>query len=387
MFHAVGLADHRWSYARISDSPAGFEAKMAALSRRGYESIFFKDHDPQRALEAKTVVLTFDDGYLDNWVHVLPVLERHGLRGTVFVNPEFVDPRPLVRPQVAPSSVADAAHRAVGCCAGFLSWDELRRCEQSGVLDVQSHALTHAWYFSGPKIVDFWHPGAATESRGPVWMLWNRFPEAKPRFLTRAEEMETEIPYGTPIYEHGKSLATRRFYPPEALDEALPDFVARNGGPAFFDRPDWRARLLAEAEAGRADEGKFETEAEQMTRVRFELHESKRLLEEQLNKSVDSICWPGGSLTAAALKIARELGYRRFTLPSALRDRPRDAAYADLSPRIGSGIRLDYRGRYLGSPTPREFIWSVERAFGSPFHGWLGRSALALRLAGSYLRR
>jgi hypothetical protein len=219
-------------------------------------------------------------------------------------------------------------------------------------------------------------------------MLWNRFPEAKPYYLTRAQALEREIPYGTPIYEHGKALAVRRYFPSSALDERLAEFVARNGGASLFERPDWRARLETEArsEAAReGNEGRYETEREFEERVRHELSESKRLLETGLDKRVEAICWPGGSLTPKALELARELGYRRFTLPSAWRERPEDPAFRGLAPRIGSGLRRAFRGRELGDPSPREFVWSVERAFGSRLHGGLGKAALALRVVRSRL--
>ena len=45
----------------------------------------------------KDIVLTFDDGYLDNWVFAYPLLEKYNLRGTIFVNPEFVDPSLEIR--------------------------------------------------------------------------------------------------------------------------------------------------------------------------------------------------------------------------------------------------------------------------------------------------
>ena len=45
-------------------------------------------------------MLTLDDGYLDNWVFVLPLLRRYGMRATVFVSSEFIDVH-AVWPKVA----------------------------------------------------------------------------------------------------------------------------------------------------------------------------------------------------------------------------------------------------------------------------------------------
>jgi peptidoglycan/xylan/chitin deacetylase (PgdA/CDA1 family) len=38
-----------------------------------------------------TIIVTFDDGYRDNLVHALPVLERYGVPATIFVTTGFID--------------------------------------------------------------------------------------------------------------------------------------------------------------------------------------------------------------------------------------------------------------------------------------------------------
>jgi peptidoglycan/xylan/chitin deacetylase (PgdA/CDA1 family) len=382
MFHTVGMRRMRWVYPYISDPLDTFESFMAVLHKRGYTSVFFKDHVPGSPRNHKEVVLTFDDGYLDNWVHVLPILQKYGLKGTVFVNPEFADPRDIVRPSVDPASVSDDTHHAVACCAGFLSWKEMREMEATGLMDVQSHSLSHTWYFQGPRIVDFWHPGAATEESGPVWMLWNRFPESKPFYLTQAAECERRIPYGTPIYEHGKALVTRRYYPDRALDQILPEFVDKRGGIRFFENPNWREelqRIATEPTSGRTA-GRLEAEGDYVNRVRHELSESKRIIEERLGKQVNSICWPGGGVSEQVLALAREIGYERFTLPSAWRAARAQGQYADLCPRTGGGGVIRHNNRDIARLSPTEFIWRVERMSGSRFYNFMNKCSVLGRL-------
>jgi peptidoglycan/xylan/chitin deacetylase (PgdA/CDA1 family) len=42
-------------------------------------------------LSNRTIIVTFDDGYHDNLVHALPVLERYGVPATIFVTTGFID--------------------------------------------------------------------------------------------------------------------------------------------------------------------------------------------------------------------------------------------------------------------------------------------------------
>ena len=69
-----------------------------------------------------TLFLSFDDGYLDNWIYVFPMLKKFKYKATIFVSPEFVDPRPIVRPTLEDywndkKSLAEIDNW------GFLSWD------------------------------------------------------------------------------------------------------------------------------------------------------------------------------------------------------------------------------------------------------------------------
>jgi len=391
-FHSVGLDSYRWSYSTISESVQVFEKKMAALRKYGYQTIFFRDYIPHETHDRKEVVLTFDDGYLDNWVVVFPILIKYGLKATIFVNPDFVDRRNVIRPQVYGHDFEGINHSVENCCVGFLSWPEMREMETSGLVDIQSHSLTHTWYFSGPKIIDFWNPGAATDPHGPVWMLWNKFPDIKPYYLTKAIEYESEMPYGTPIYEHAKALVTRRFFPDEGINDVLIKYVHDNGGVDFFRQKDWRKVLYSfvenniETQDVKSNGGFFECENEYLERVRTELFQSKYILEKMLNKKINAISWPGGGVNDQVLAIARSLGYNRFTLPSFWADEKSTGRYSDLSRRISSVTRLEFKGRDLGEGSERDFLWHIERNSGSKLHRWLVRCSVVARLGLSYLK-
>lgn len=42
-------------------------------------------------LPARAASITFDDGYADNYLHALPILQRHGLKATFFISTGFLD--------------------------------------------------------------------------------------------------------------------------------------------------------------------------------------------------------------------------------------------------------------------------------------------------------
>lgn len=67
-----------------------FQADMDFLVSEGYHSLSLdeiKQHvkDPLQGLPEKPVIISFDDGYLDNYTNAFPVLQQHGLKGVFFI--------------------------------------------------------------------------------------------------------------------------------------------------------------------------------------------------------------------------------------------------------------------------------------------------------------
>ncbi|MFO7915436.1 MAG: polysaccharide deacetylase family protein [Candidatus Krumholzibacteriales bacterium] len=356
MFHSAGLRDLEWRSSHISEPLDILKAKFDVIRDEGYRTLFMKEaaeHSGDR--RDKLIHLTFDDGYLDNWVHIFPLLREYGFKATIFVSAEFIDPGESIREQ---KHIYEREHDPVGCCAGFLSFREMKEMEASGLVEIQSHSLTHTWYFNGPEIVDFWHPGAATEAGGPVWMLWNRFPDRKPFYLLEASELENRIPYGSPIYEHGKSLETVRYIPEEKeLSRRLIQLAGQEGG-RIFQKRDWHGelqRLVGEYRDKYGIEGRYESRDEYLKRIRFELEESKRIIENGLGHSIEGICWPGGGVNEECFKLAGEAGYKYFTLPPNI-TLPEIINYAEgIIKRISSPQDLRLKNRYLGYHSRSDF--------------------------------
>jgi peptidoglycan/xylan/chitin deacetylase (PgdA/CDA1 family) len=64
----------------------------------------------------RAVALTFDDGFENHYTNVLPVLRQYGFYATMFVITDRI------------------GHR------GYLSWDQVRKIEESGVAEIGSHS-------------------------------------------------------------------------------------------------------------------------------------------------------------------------------------------------------------------------------------------------------
>lgn len=79
----------------VSVSPEGFARQMEFLKKQNFNVISLNQlveyKDTGADLPPKTVVITFDDGYRDNFVHAFPILKRLNLKATFFVVTEYID--------------------------------------------------------------------------------------------------------------------------------------------------------------------------------------------------------------------------------------------------------------------------------------------------------
>ena len=313
MYHSVGRPDKNWSKFFLTCPFTVFEKRMDLLARRGFNTVSLQElydyMSSGKPLPPKPLVLTFDDGYLDNWVYAYPILKKYGFKGTIYVNASFVDPTIEYRPNLDDvwserASLGELEDR------GFLSWREMKEMVANGVMDIQSHAHTHTWYFNSASIVDFRHPGDRY-----IWIDWNEYPETKYDYRKAIYPPR----YGSPVYSYGPSLSTKRYFPDLALEKTLVDYVDENGGEAFFNRKDWRAELLMLAEdyqkTHRLSDW-VETEEEYLRRVGHELSYPKKKIEQELDKEARFLCWPGGAYNEITLRIASEIGYLSSTYSS-----------------------------------------------------------------------
>jgi peptidoglycan/xylan/chitin deacetylase (PgdA/CDA1 family) len=85
MYHQVSLA-RRDALTVTRDQ---FESHLQYLSQAGYRSITCRElveHlDQGSALPSRPVLITFDDGYLNNLEHAYPLLQRYGFCATMFL--------------------------------------------------------------------------------------------------------------------------------------------------------------------------------------------------------------------------------------------------------------------------------------------------------------
>ncbi|WP_295632786.1 polysaccharide deacetylase family protein [uncultured Mitsuokella sp.] len=102
--------------------PEDFRQQLDYLKSQGYTTISMLDYMKARrgkqALPARPIILTFDDGYEDNYTTLLPILEEYDMKATVYViTNEIGQP-------------------------DYMNWDQLRDMQAHGI-EIGGHTANH----------------------------------------------------------------------------------------------------------------------------------------------------------------------------------------------------------------------------------------------------
>jgi peptidoglycan/xylan/chitin deacetylase (PgdA/CDA1 family) len=129
----------------LSVTPQDFEEQLRYLKKAGYHPITLRDLiyylTIGQRLPRKPIILTFDDGYLDNYIHAYPLLRKYGFVGTFF----------LVTAPI------DEGHEE------YLSWDQVKEMSVDG-MEFEPHTYTHPDLRGQPVDYVVWQIMASKEA-------------------------------------------------------------------------------------------------------------------------------------------------------------------------------------------------------------------------------
>ena len=132
-----------------------FTDHMGYLARAGYTTLtadqFLAFLQGSYQAPLKSVLITFDDGYLDNYVYAYPTLQSLGLHAVVFCVTGWLSdgkPRKHVGESAAPPTCPNHSACKQAIAAGradevMLRWSEVQQMSDDGTIEVHSHTHTH----------------------------------------------------------------------------------------------------------------------------------------------------------------------------------------------------------------------------------------------------
>ena len=109
-----------------------FDQQMSYLASSGYTPIWANELInallTHSQLPGKPVMVTMDDGYADNAIYALPVLQKYGIKANLML-----------------------ASGLVGGNPDMLTWDQVNQLKSSGLIYFTNHTWSHYAISNGPQ--------------------------------------------------------------------------------------------------------------------------------------------------------------------------------------------------------------------------------------------
>jgi peptidoglycan/xylan/chitin deacetylase (PgdA/CDA1 family) len=251
-------------------TPDEFEKQLIHLEQRKYNTIFLEEAYALlykgKQIPPKTVVLTFDLGFIDTWIYAFPLLQKYNMKATIFLATDFISNSVVLRknakmtnkswelPVIYPSDQA-LKNALKGEKDNFLSWLEIKAMQKTGLIDIQSHTSTCKQLFRDDRTID-----------------------------TIKDDEERSIPYEHFSAFHGQF---------------------KKDAPYFKTGPG-----LVTKEYINDDKPHFESVRDYSVRIQNELKWSKETIEFNLFKPCQYLSWPFGASSLKTIQVARQTDYK-----------------------------------------------------------------------------
>lgn len=118
--------------------PSELEAHFKALCEKNIETLFADEFGPRTK---NSVILTFDDGYEDNYTYMFPLAKKYNVKVTVFMIGYKID-----KP-------------------GYLSKEQIKEMSDSGLVQFGSHTLDH------PSLTGLSEKNLREQFEGTNWLI------------------------------------------------------------------------------------------------------------------------------------------------------------------------------------------------------------------------
>lgn len=201
MYHSV-LKDEKY-HGKYVISPAEFENDILYLKEHGYTTILMEDlinYTKGGELPEKPVILTFDDGYYNNYLYAFELAKKYRVKFVISPIGRYTD-------LYSGTDEANAYY-------SHATWEQLKEMAESGLVEIQNHSYD------------------MHEERGGALGVKQRPGESDSAYR---ERLEADVNRAQEAFKTNLGTAPSTFtYPFGAVSKTTPDIIKELGFSATF---------------------------------------------------------------------------------------------------------------------------------------------------------
>ncbi|MDP4290085.1 MAG: polysaccharide deacetylase family protein [Bacteroidota bacterium] len=160
-------------------------------------------HNQGLHLQRNSCLITFDDGYSDNFYYAFPLLKRFKLKATIFINTAYIGNDP-----------------------DYLTWEQIKQMHKSGLVDFELHSHRHMPVFIDDEVVRH-----ATEAdladKNLQYLYHNNLRIGDPVFKSRSAYSEKGIVL-TDAFFSSRDLSAIRYETDEETEKRIVEDISLN---------------------------------------------------------------------------------------------------------------------------------------------------------------
>lgn len=285
-------------YHQVNDisniTPELFEEHLKILKEKKMNTITISEYG-RKETPKNSVLITFDDGYYDNYKVVFPLLKKYNMKATIFLNTMYIGNKRWGETKIQENGTANykAMKKYIalkdGTTEQYMTWSEIQEMKKSGLVDFQAHSHKHMAIFKSLEL-----QGVFTEdSMDPTDIyLYEEVEEGFPKFPKRGE------------YSGKGVIINREFF------KKFQDYYMNN----LKGKKEKEILSLGQKYIDSYIDPYVivETEKDTEKRITEEYLKNRSLIEEKLEDSVEYFCWPWGHRNKHVIEILKTLGVKGF---------------------------------------------------------------------------
>ena len=229
-------------------------------------------------LPPNSILITFDDGYKNNYTLAFPILKKYNMKATIFLNTKFIEKDET-----------------------YLNWDEIREMYESGLIDFQLHTHSHQLTVKDIEVLAFYDNESSPYFKRESYSLFfdGNYDEKK----------DVKKLNGLPVFKLRSKISIPGYKPKKNFVEKYRSIVELQENKFEKEKKKFLNRLFKE----KKDEFFDKISEEQFKEtVKFEILENKKIISEKLGKVPDCLAYPWGHRYKGNREDIKKLGVDVF---------------------------------------------------------------------------